>query len=58
MAAVIGGLGAMGGCEIVAVTALNMVETTRFHVDDETLFMRGEINSKTDTQFETVIAGR
>ena len=56
VAAVIGGLGAMGGCEIVAVTALNMVETTRFHVDNETLFMRGEINSKTDTQFEAVIA--
>ncbi len=54
--AVFGGLGAMGGCEMVAVTAMNMVETTRFQVQGEDLFMRGEINSKTDTQFEAVIA--
>lgn len=53
---VIGGLGAMGSCEMVAVTAMNMVETTRFEVDGPNLFMRGEINSKSDTQFEEMIA--
>ncbi len=49
-------LGALGGCEIVAVTALNLVETTKFTVEGETLFMSGEINSKTDDQFEEIIA--
>ena len=49
-------LGALGGCEIVAVTALNMVKTTKFTVDGETLYMQGEINSKTDGQFEAVYA--
>jgi len=49
-------LGALGGCEIAAVTALNLVETTSFTVDGDMLFMTGEINSKTDEQFEAVIA--
>jgi len=50
------GLGALGGCDIAVVTALNLVETTDFTVDGELLFMSGEINSKTDEQFEAVIA--
>jgi beta-lactamase class D len=55
-AAGIATLGALGGCEIVSVTALNLVETTKFTVDGETLYMQGEINSKTDEQFEEIIA--
>ncbi len=55
-AVLLGGLGALGGCEIVAVTALNMIETTTFTVEDDLLFMSGEINSKTDEQFEQVVA--
>lgn len=52
----LGGLGAPGGCEIVAVAALNMVPTTTFTVQNELLFMGGDINSKTDDQFEAVVA--
>ncbi|MFT5649819.1 MAG: hypothetical protein ACJAXK_000191 [Yoonia sp.] len=55
-AVLLGGLGALGSCEIVAVTALNMVETTTYTVTGETLFMAGEINSETDEQFEVIIA--
>lgn len=53
------GLGAfalLGGCEILAVGTMNLIETTRFTVDGETLYMSGEINSKTDEQFAAVIA--
>lgn len=46
----------MAGCEQVAVLALNQVETTKFKVEGATLFMEGEINSKTMKQFEAVIA--
>ncbi|MFT6455443.1 MAG: hypothetical protein ACJAY6_002339, partial [Yoonia sp.] len=53
-AVLLGGLGALGSCEIVAVTALNMVETTTYTVTGETLFMAGEINSETDEQFEVI----
>ena len=52
----LGTLGALGGCEMVAVATLNMIETTRFTVDGETLYMQGEINSKTDVQFEEIYA--
>jgi beta-lactamase class D len=52
----VGALAALGGCEIVAVGALNLIETTRFTVEGETLYMSGEINSKTDEQFAAVIA--
>lgn len=52
----LGALGALGGCEMVAVATLNMIETTRFTVDGETLYMQGEINSKTDEQFEEIYA--
>lgn len=38
------------------VRALNLIETTRFVVDDDALYMSGEINSKTDGQFAAVIA--
>lgn len=54
--ALIGGLGALGGCDIVAVTALNLVETTTFLVEGPNLFMTGEINSKSLDQFEAVFA--
>jgi hypothetical protein len=37
----LGGLGAPGGCEIVAVAALNMVPTTTFTVQNELLFTGG-----------------
>jgi len=50
------GLGALGGCEMVAVTAMNLVETTEFKADGDVLYMNGEINSKTLVQFETVFA--
>ena len=53
--AAIGTLGLLGGCEVIAVQALNMIETTEFVVDNDTLYMSGEINSKTDTQFVQVI---
>ena len=52
----LGTLGALGGCEMIAVGMLNQVETTKFTVDGETLYMSGEINSKTDEQFASVIA--
>ena len=53
--AAIGTLCLLGGCEVIAVQALNMIETTEFVVDNDTLYMSGEINSKTDTQFVQVI---
>ena len=46
----------LAGCEQVAILALNQVETTSFTVEGATLFMEGEINSKTLKQFEAVIA--
>lgn len=51
-------VGAVGyiGRDVIMVMVLNMTERTRFQVEGENLFMRGEINSKTDTQFEAVIA--
>ena len=54
--ACLGGLATLAGCEILAVAALNQIETTTFTVDDDLLFMSGEINSQTDTQFAEVIA--
>lgn len=46
----------ISGCEMLAVTALNMVETTEFTVEGTNLLMNGEINSKTLDQFNAVIA--
>ncbi|MDG2341169.1 MAG: alpha/beta hydrolase [Paracoccaceae bacterium] len=46
----------VSGCEMLAVTALNMIETTEFSVDGSDLLMNGEINSKTLDQFNAVIA--
>lgn len=48
--------GAMGGCEMAAIIAMNQIETTRFTVEGNTLHMSGEINSKTLNQFEAIIA--
>ena len=42
----LGGIGAPGGCEIVAVAALNMVPTTTFTVQNELLFMGGILIQK------------
>lgn len=47
---------ALTGCEQLTVAALNQVTTTEFRVDGTTLFMQGEINSKTLSQFEEVYA--
>ncbi|KPN64890.1 hypothetical protein AKJ29_06600 [Aliiroseovarius crassostreae] len=44
----------LSACEMIAVTALNMVETTEFQVEGTTLLMTGEINSKTLDQFEDI----
>lgn len=46
---------ALSACELVAVNALNMIETTDFTVDGSDLIMNGEINSKTLEQFNEVI---
>lgn len=54
--ALIVGCGAIVGGDMIAVTALNLVETTTFDVDGPHLFMQGEINSKTLDQFNAVIA--
>jgi len=48
-------LTALAGCDFIAGTALNLVETTEFVVEGEALIMNGEINSKTLDQFEEVI---
>ncbi|WP_371171698.1 alpha/beta hydrolase [Aliiroseovarius sp. 2305UL8-7] len=45
---------ALSACEMIAVTALNMIETTEFQVQGTTLLMTGEINSKTLGQFEEI----
>lgn len=52
----IGALVLTAGCEPLALTAMNMVELTEFTVDGPTLYMSGEINSKTETQFAELIA--
>jgi hypothetical protein len=55
-AAGIAALGSLGGCEILTVTALNLVETTEFKVENDVAYMNGEINSKTLEQFESMMA--
>ena len=47
---------ALVGCEQLSVAALNQMTTTEFAVRGDKLMMQGEINSKTLTQFEDVIA--
>lgn len=44
------------GCENAIVLGLNQIETTKFEVVGNTIHMNGEINSKTLTQFEAIIA--
>ena len=52
IAAVLG----LASCDMIVVSALNLVTTTEFTVQGDTLLMNGEINSKTPEQFEAVIA--
>ena len=47
---------ALSACEMIAVTALNMVEMTEFSVEGDTLLMNGEINSKSLAQFNAIYA--
>ena len=49
-------LAALPACDLIAVTALNLVETTAFRAEGPLLFMSGEINRKTAEQFAAVIA--
>lgn len=47
---------ALAACSQMLVGAFNMVETTEFRVEGDTVLMSGDINSKTLDQFEAVIA--
>ncbi len=47
---------AVVGCEPIVITAMNLVEVTKFSVEGDRLVMNGEINSKTYGQFETIMA--
>ncbi len=53
------GVLALGSCafgENAVIGALNLIETTEFTVEGDTLVMNGEINSKTLNQFEAAVA--
>ncbi|MFS4579754.1 alpha/beta hydrolase [Phaeobacter sp. C3_T13_0] len=44
------------GCGMVTIVAMNQIKTTHFEIQDNSLLMRGVINSKTLAQFEDIIA--
>ena len=46
----------LSSCEQIAISAMNQITTTHFQVQDDQLFMSGEINNRTLDQFENVIA--
>ena len=46
----------LASCDMIVVSALNLVTTTEFSVQGDALLMSGEINSKTPEQFEAIIA--
>ena len=47
---------AISACSGLSSVVLNNVFLTKFHVQDTSLFMNGEINSKTLSQFEEIYA--
>ena len=47
---------ALSACEVISSIVVNMVETTEFTVEGDTLLMTGTINSKTLAQFNEIYA--